>query len=118
MTLIYIGFGLMTVAAITALIINARQRRLIKKLLDVSSESSEFTADAVMFKSAHDLSQLSKAEVEERTDGILPCFAVYRKGLGKKIDVLRIAYNPNDPDDKEYRRIFAQERADMLNEKP
>lgn len=118
MTLIYIGFGLMAVGAITALIINARQRRLIKKLIDASKGLSEIAADAVMFRTAHDLSQLSKAEVEERTDGILPYFAVYRKGLGEKIDVLRIAYNPNDPDDKEYRRIFAQERADMLNEMP
>lgn len=119
MILTYIGFGLMTAAAVTALIVNARQRRLIEELLDKSKRLSELAADAVMFRTSHDLSRFSKAEIEERAnDGILPYFAVYREGLGEKIDVLRIAYNPEDPDDREYRRIFAQERADMLNEKP
>ncbi len=116
--LMHIGFGLMTAAAITALIVNTRQRRLIKKLMNASKGLSDLAADAVMFRTAHDLSQLSKAEVEERMDGIIPCFAVYRKCLGKKIDVLHIGYDPNDPEDKEYKRIFAEERADMLNEKP
>ena len=68
MILTYIGFGLMTAVAVTALIVNARQRRLIEELLDKSKGLSELAADAVMFRASRDLSRFSKAEIEERAN--------------------------------------------------
>lgn len=66
-----------------------------------------------------ELQQLPNTEtfMEERTEPI-PHFAVYRQGLTEKIDLLHIGYKTDDPDDREYKRIFAQERVDALNEKP
>lgn len=113
----YIGFGLMTVAAATALITNRKLRKLNKDL----SETLETTSSALgtCALSKLELQQLPNTEtfMEERSEPI-PHFAVYRKGLTEKIDLLHIGYNLNDPDDREYKLIFAQERVDALNEKP
>ena len=111
MILMYVGFGLMTGAAILLATANAK---LHKKLDRLSAHNAEFICDNIDGQ----YSMMSKAEVEERKDGDVQYFAVFRRGLIKKVDVLRVRFNPNDPDDKEYRRIFAEERAEMLNEKP
>lgn len=111
MMLINIGFGLMTLAAVAGAVVIHRQRKHIREM------SVNYTK-AGMFRTAYELSRMSEARVEERTDGPLSYFAVCRDGLGEKIDVLCVAYDPDDPDDREYKRVFAEERAEMLNEKP
>ena len=117
MILIHIGFGLMTIAAATAIVLNQRLRQLNKRLLGVLETASETLSDVV--PALADLTTLSNTEtfMEERKEPI-PHFAVYRKGIVGKIVLLQIGYKPNDPDDREYKRIFAQERVDALNEKP
>lgn len=117
MILMYFGFGLMTAAAVTAIILNFK---LIKKNRSLE-RAVDATANVLVGTSlcAVDVQQLSNKEtfMEERTEPV-PHFAVFRKGLTGKIDLLHIGYKADDPDDREYKRIFAQERVDALNEKP
>lgn len=122
--LMNIGFGLMTVTTVVLYVTN---RRLIKRL-NKTSETLEATDKAVKASLClignlsndridKELSFMHKAEVEERTEPI-PYFAVYRKGLTEKHDIIRVGYDPSDPDDREYKRIHAEEVAETLNEKP
>lgn len=46
------------------------------------------------------------------------CFAVYRQSGTRTFDVLLVSYDPGDPDDREYKKIFATEVAEMLNHEP
>lgn len=124
MILMYIGFGLMTAVAVVAITLNFR---LIKKSRELKEENEAISEALGVTSSALDVCALSKLELqqlpnkecfmEERTEPV-PHFAVYRKGLTQKIDLLHISYKADDPDDREYKRIFAQERVDALNEKP
>lgn len=124
MILIYFGFGLMTVAAVTAITLNSklikRNKELLKDNEDLRNDLATLSSGLVDYaRNVVDLQQLPNTEtfMEERTKPI-PHFAVYRKGLTGKIDLLHIGYKADDPDDREYKRIFAQERVDALNEKP
>lgn len=45
-------------------------------------------------------------------------FEVFRGGKYGSIIISVIEYDPCDPDDKEYKRIHAEEIAEILNEKP
>lgn len=44
-------------------------------------------------------------------------FNVYMQGRYGRYPVKRIFYDPDDPDDREYKRIHAEEVAEILNEK-
>ncbi len=122
--LMNIGFGLMTVAVVALYLAN---RRLIKELKETSDtlaaadEAVKSSLRLIGDLNAHlidqELSLVCKAEVEERFTPI-PHFAVYRKGVIKKHDVAHIGYRLNDPDDRDYKRIHAEEVAEKLNEKP
>lgn len=112
-----IGFGLMIVAVVVLYMANRRLIKALRKSTD-SLKSAEF----LIGKSGADkidveLSLMRKAEVEERTEPI-PHFVVYRKGVIKKHDVIRVGYDPKDPDDRDYKRIHAEEVAEILNERP
>ncbi len=45
-------------------------------------------------------------------------FNVYMQGRYGRYPVKRIFYDPDDPSDREYKRIHAEEVAETLNEKP
>lgn len=45
-------------------------------------------------------------------------FVVGRNGRHGQTFISIIPFNPDDPDDKEYKRIHAEEIAEILNEKP
>lgn len=137
MTLIHISFGLMTVAAVVLYIAN---RRLIK-MLKSASHALESTGESleaarkelssaymrIEAKNMHIdslnrertnriLSGLNKAEAVE--DPEEHCFIVLRKRQNRLYRIACYHYDPNDPDDREYIRIHAEEVADKLNEKP
>ena len=63
-------------------------------------------------------SYVSDAQVEERQTSHYAYFAVYKTCAGEKIELKRIHFNPADPDDREYKRIFAEEVAEKLYEQP
>lgn len=70
------------------------------------------------FKRDFNASLHSKATVTEVIDGFTRWFVVSRNGICDKIAVARYYYSPNDPDDREYKRIHAEEVAEKLNERP
>lgn len=112
-----IGLGLITVAVIAELIAFRRLRKQIEEIGASSAHVAEVTSSHIWKDIDRSLSLFNKAEVEERAEPA-PHFAVFRRGAMEKHNVLTVGFNPNDPEDKEYKRIFAQERADMLNEEP
>lgn len=115
--LMNIGFGLMTVAAVVLYVANRRLIKALRKSADCLESANfligKFGADRI----DAELSFMRKAEVEERKEPI-PHFAVYRKGLSEKHNIIRVGYDPSDPDDRDYKRIHAEEVAEKLNEKP
>lgn len=117
MILIYISLGL---AFITAVALSMANRTLSARLneakgfIDAQNRRLEEYAEK---EEAHEFSLMSEAEVEERTYPVAH-FVVYRTWRGRVSVVLRVGFNPDDPDDKEYRRIHAKEVAEKLNEKP
>lgn len=112
-----IGFGLMTFAASFALTANRNLLKALRRSNETLDSFRNLIGSYGADKIDRDLSLFHKAEVEERMEPI-PHFAVCRTGVTKKHDVIKVAYDPADPDDREYKRIFAEERAEMLNEKP
>lgn len=116
-TILSIGFGLMTVAVIAELIAFRRQRKQIEEIGASSARVAEIASRHILKDIDRSISLFNKAGVEECAEPA-PHFAVFRRGVTEKHNVLTVGFNPNDPEDKEYRRIFAQERADMLNEEP
>lgn len=117
MTLYWISYGLMTVAAVVLYITNRRLIKALRKSADCLKSANFLIGKFGADKIDRDLSIMRKAEVEERTE-LIPHFAVYRKGLTEKHDIIRVGYDPKDPDDREYKRIHAEEIAETLNEKP
>lgn len=116
---IYIGFGLMTLAALLALYNNRRLRKVLQKSIELNREQSEHIEEQLAHSLSEIFSRSNKAEIEETTAGILPRFTVYRKGYGDmRHEIINFYYNPADPDDRDYKRICAEELAEKLNEKP
>lgn len=113
----HVGFWLMFGCAVASIIHNQRLIRRLRRAEKNLQKAEAVIAEELSLRSEIIMSRMSQAHVEERTEP-LPHFAVYRMGISEKIDVLYVGFNPNDPDDKEYKRIFAEERAEMLNEKP
>lgn len=115
--LMNIGFGLMTVAAVVLYINNRRLIKALRMSKDCLESAKFLIGKFGADKIDAELSLMRKAEIEERTEPI-PHFAVYRKGLTKKHDVICVGYDPKDPDDRDYKRIHVEEMAEKLNEKP
>lgn len=115
--LMNIGFGLMTVAVVVLYVTNRRLIKALRKSKDCLESASFLIGKFGADKIDAELSFMRKAEVEERTEPI-PHFAVYRKGVIKKHDVICVNYDPKDPDDRDYKRIHTEEVAEKLNEKP
>ncbi len=110
----WITYAFMALAAIAALINSWNLRKLNRRLLDDYDDLFMAT------ESWHE-------ELTEYRDSVnsevfmLDCgswYLVFRKGRNDIIPLLRIDYDRNDPEDKEYKRIFAEERVESLNEKP
>lgn len=112
---IYIGFGLMTFAAVFGYYAN---RRLIKVLDKIGADNKEL---GKMNKWLHDWqtgfvrSKNNKAEITELTD--CSTFCVYREFDHIRYSVKFFEYDSNDPDDRDYKRICAEELVEKLNEK-
>lgn len=116
---IYIGFGLMTFAALLALYGNRRLTKALARANDLIKAQSEIANEQFRYRVSEIVSRLGKAEIEETTKGILSEFTVYRKGFGDlRHEIASFHYDPSDPDDRDYKRICAEELADALNEEP
>lgn len=123
MTLFWISYGLMTVACALSFCTNILLKKAMKKareaLDDQRGELDSLVAanrEAIGFRLNLSRSELMPAEIRE--DMALPIFVVERKYGDAKIVCKKIFYNPDDPDDRDYKRIHAEEVAEMLNEEP
>lgn len=128
---ICIGFGLVLFAAAFAVCENIRMMRRLKHLnetyraeRDRLEKRYKELSDAFSVLRCKqfecDLAAMSKeAEVKEVEDKALPYFLVYRKGHKYgEFPVKYVYYDRKDPDDREYKRVHAEEVAEILNEKP
>lgn len=121
MILINIGFGLMTAAALTLWIFNRRLSGELRREREEIKFLDGMTTDLMGFKTGTDICHMLKAEVEEfcPPETALPYFAVTRRiDRNHTLCISKIYYNPADPDDRDYKRIHAEEIAEKLNEKP
>lgn len=118
--------GVMLVSTLTLYILN---RKLIKtarsraELLDKVNKIADDNWKLVelLDDRRHDRAtamKQGKAEVAEKTELCVPCFDVFYRGKLDNYLVKRFFYDPEDPDDRDYKRIHAEEVAEMLNEKP
>lgn len=82
------------------------------------AEYMEMYARQRRFKRDFNASLHSNATVTEVVDGFIQCFVVSRNGICDEIEVARYYYSPGDRDDREYKRIHAEEVAEKLNERP
>lgn len=105
----------MTACAITLAVLNRRLGKRVERFDILYHHFAKSLADEAAYKIALRTSTYTKAEVEERTDWM--CFAVCRKVDGYTFDLLVLYYDPFDPDDREYKRIHAEEVAEKLNER-
>lgn len=130
-----IVFRYLAFTLLIALVINQRFiiRRLKKELrsanegLDESDRLNRALNEKIAFqdKITNDCmcrafkflaAQSSPAEIEETEYPSM--FEVVRKQDDAKVVCKTIYYDPSDPDDREYKRIHAEEVAEILNEKP
>lgn len=108
MTFYQLGFLLMTGAAISmAFLVRALARRN-QRTYDLLRQYREYYStllgsDAVIFQHRGD------------PDYII---AVCRYYEGRRFDIKRFAYNPNDLDDYRYKYMLAEELRDKYNEEP
>lgn len=109
----HIGFGLMTVAAVVALIGNRKLIKALRKASDSLKEANE------KLKTAHELEIEYLDSIHNRVVVVerVGYFSIFRECKSGRILITRYYYDPNDPDDREYVRIHAEEVADKLNEK-
>lgn len=117
MTLLYIGFGLMTIAAIWAGLDNHLLRIKNRSLAYSNTKFREWTMR--LEDSDHDLRRLINNETYVReVEGPLPYFELCREGKTGDVPLLRAYYDMNDAEDREYKRLFITERMEAMNERP
>lgn len=114
---IQITFGLTIIAALAAV---ARSLRLSQRLAQREKKIEELRAcnNHLINLRIDSINSVGiEAEVGEIEVLSTPYFLVYRQGSIDKFVIKKIYYNPDDPGDREYKRIHAEEVAEKLNEK-
>lgn len=117
MTLTLIGHTILLVALVIAVIRNRQLAKALNRACGTMELQNGLIAELRAFKSECEDSIFADATIEIRCCGP-SYFAVCRKMLDTTIDIKRIYYNPDDPDDIIYKHNCAEEVADKLNERP
>ncbi len=123
MTPIELSLIVMTAAAIGGIYTSCRNLSKLQKLSDTIAESKrqldEIRSDAEQWKDTTvAIMDALEAEASLREDCDNHCFMVTFNTEGGSVSPFCYSYNPCDPDDREYKRIHAEEVAEKLNEKP
>lgn len=108
--LIHIAFWIMTACATCLAVMNQRLYKALCKTRQQLKHLTDLNLEEIT-------SRTREAKVDELTTPT-PRFVVYRQGYNKHFVIEAYTYNPDDPFDRDYKRIHAQEVADKLNEKP
>ena len=95
-------------------ILSARLRRNLRECRESLSDTTILLEDARAFRHAARCSHRCRAMIDVRGSVI----SVYRESGGYRIDLLRVPFDPDEPGDREYKLVFAEEAADKINERP
>ena len=93
---------------------SARLRRNLRECRESLSDTTTLLEDARAFRHAARCSHRCRAMIDVRGSVI----SVYRESGGYRIDLLRMPFDPDEPGDREYKLVFAEEVADKINERP
>ena len=123
MTPIELSLIVMTAAAIGGIYTSFRNFSQLKKLSDTIAESEreldEIKSDAERWRDTTvAIMDAFKTEASLREDCVNHCFMVSFATEDGSVSPFCYSYDPSDPDDREYKRIHAEEVAEKLNEKP
>lgn len=106
--MIYISLFVMSACALVLFFMNRKLANKIKEIEDMNKYYSSCIVD-------YETSLIAKSYVEERTESTKSgCFHVYRNGINKKVDVIRLYYFSHE--EREYQKIIAEEISDKINE--
>lgn len=117
-TILHTAILILAALLAASLLVNRRMEKTLKKASDLCKRQSEEIMELKMYDLAAHCSFATKATVEEQNNGLMPCFAVIRNYCGTPVCISRFYYDPLDPDDRDYKRIHAEEVAEKLNERP
>ncbi len=106
--------GAAVLAACALGILSARLRRDLRECRESLSDTTILLEDARAFRHAARCSHRCRAMIDVRGSVI----SVYRESGGYRIDLLRMPFDPDEPGDREYKLVFAEEAADKINERP
>ena len=123
MTPIELSLIVMTAAAIGGIYTSCRNFSKLQQLSDamaagkrkldeIRSDAEQWRDTAVAIMDAFE----TEASLIEDCDN--HCFMVTFNTEDGSVSPLCYSYDPSDPDDREYKRIHAEEVAEKLNEKP
>ena len=123
MTPIELSLIVMTAAAIGGISISCRNFSRLQKLSDTIAESKrqldEIRSDAEQWKDTTvAIMDALETEASIMEDCGNHCFMVTFDTGDGSVSLFCYSYDPSDPDDREYKRIHAEEVAEKLNEKP
>ena len=107
----------MTVAAVFGYYANRRLIKVLDKIDADNKELGKINKWLNDWQTGYISSKNCKAEIEELTDYSTFSFCVYREFDHICYSVKFFEYDPNDPDDRDYKRICAEELVEKLNEK-
>ncbi len=128
-------FRILAILSLIALVIYQSLviRRLSKDLKSTKDSLAEANNSFDTLNSRHTelketltkqtIESLDRQDVEYKEFGVAEderwCkFNIYMQGQHGKYTIKTVWFDHNDPDDREYKRIHAEEVAEMLNEKP
>uniref|UniRef100_A0AAU8AUT6 Uncharacterized protein n=1 Tax=Dulem virus 40 TaxID=3145758 RepID=A0AAU8AUT6_9CAUD len=123
MTPIEISLIVMTAAAIGGICASCRNFQRLQKLSDTIEENKrqldEIRSDAEQWKDTTvAIMDALATEAYVMEDCGNHCFMVTFDTGDGSVSPFCYSYDPNDPDDRKYKLLHAQEVADKLNEKP
>ena len=119
--LMNIGFGLMTVAVVALYVANHKLIKSLRKVNDLLKETNEKLKEAnAELKTVREYELEYLDSIHNRVTVVerIGYFSIFRESKSGRILITRYYYDPNDPDDRDYKRIHAEEVAEILNEKP
>lgn len=106
--MIYISLFMISACALVLFFLNMELRKKIKELDDINKYHLSFILDV-------ETSVIAKSYVEDRIETQESgCFAVFRNGINRKVDVIRLYYFSQE--EREYQKIIAEEISEKINE--
>ena len=114
----HMALGIISAIAAVLFLLVRSAYCLIAKADRAIASQDKVIENYAAYKVAVRASIVADAHTEECSGDREPYFSVYRISAGTKIEIKRVYYDPSDLDDRDYKRIHAEEVAEKLNERP